>query len=175
MNVFSAAYKTIINDNYKTYRAKPGRTLLAAAAIAATGFYLPVLVMPMLYAALASFVANVFYNMGKDTPLAANVNTPLTMINSSMRENTLNKGLSAENRDLNERMKLLTAENEDLRSRIEELSAPVPAVPGGIVNTTGLLSSDGMFSTSRAFTAPVANAHTQEDNRPRTPGGTLVS
>ena len=67
MNVFSATYKTIVNDNYKTYRANPGRTLLAAAAIAATGFYLPVLVMPMLYTALASFVANVFYNMGKDS------------------------------------------------------------------------------------------------------------
>ena len=64
MNLPSALYKTVIDDNYKTYRANPGRTLLAAVAIAATGFYLPVLVMPMLYTALASFVARVFYNMG---------------------------------------------------------------------------------------------------------------
>jgi hypothetical protein len=68
MKLLPALRKTVIQDNFYRYYQKPVQTFLAVVALVATAVYLPILVMPMLIVALASFVANVFFNMGKTSP-----------------------------------------------------------------------------------------------------------
>ncbi len=64
----NALYKTVALDNLSTYRKNPVRTALAITALALIAYVYPVLLFPMLYTAIGSFMLNMFYNLGKKAP-----------------------------------------------------------------------------------------------------------
>jgi hypothetical protein len=142
MKLSSALYKTIAKDNINRYLRNPIKTFFAAVALMATAVYFPILVMPMLYIALASFVANVFFNMGNNAGALAIIKAEkqaaqmeaaenLTLLRNSGAQNVqLQSRLSEKNLDTTKHFQTIIEsrdrENTELQQKLRQLEASMP-------------------------------------------------